>query len=1292
MRLGRTTSNFLRRIGGAVLLSLAALAGPAAAGVVPGLTGIYYDNINFTGSTVTRVDPSVDFNWGSGSPDASIGPDTFSVRWAGFVRAPVNGNYFFQTRSDDGVRLWVNGILVINNWTDHGPTDNTSAAVALTAGTDYAVIMEYYENGGGAEARLRWQRPGDAAFAAIPPNDGSQGLLTTDNTAPTVIAVNTSCGINNRVAVTFSEPVAPASATNTANYSIDAGAVPVTGAVLSPDQRTVILTTGVLVAGGHTVSVSGIVDLAAPPNLMAPGSAPFTYTGGGLRNGLTATYYDQSNVSGAFFTGSTVTQIDGPVDFNWGSGAPAGGIGADNFSVRWTGYVQAPSTGSYSFRTVSDDGVRLTVGGALIINNWTDHGPATDTSAVVSLVAGQYYPITLEYYERGGGAVVSLQWQPPAAAFTAIPLANLYHCDSTAPTLSGISTTCSVFNRVNVTFSEPVSPASAILAINYALNNGATVSGAAMTGDPRTVQLTTSPLSTGLTYTLTVNNVADTAIPPNTIAANSQINFTLSSGTLTNGIQGTYYGQGGVSGAFFTGASVVRVDPVVDFNWGGGNPAVGIGADNFSVRWTGYVQATVSGTYTFRTQSDDGIRLWVGGAPVINNWTDHGPTYNTGTVTLSAGQYYPVTLEYYERGGGAVAQFQWQKPGDATFSTVPNVSLFYCDTTTVVPGGFNAFETATAAGSITGVVKTKVAAQAFDLAVVALNAAKTGVETGFTGDVRIELLDASNNSGVMDTNGCRPTWAPLPVFVPPTLTFAAADLGRKNIMLTENNVWRDVRVRMTYPAIGAPAAVGCSTDNLAIRPAALSMGATDLDWQTAGIARALNNSAFPGGTVHKAGQPFTLTATGYNALSAVTTNYNGSPAANVVGFVLPVLGACPTCILNAGAFAGAGGTVVSNTASYSEVGAFQLQMSDDTFAAVDAGDGSSVAERTAYSTISTVGRFVPDHFTLTSGAVTAACSGFTYMNQPFQSLAATVQAQNAAGAVTVNYHSPGFPASLATVAWQAENADSGIDLSARLNVAAPSPLWNSGVYSVSTAAASFLRATPDNPDGPFDSLQLGVRLTDPDGVTLVGLDMDAGNVGCGPCNAKAVGGTTSVRFGRLRVLNAHGSELRALPLTVRSEYWNGTGFALNTADACTTILPSNIAFSNWQGGLVACETGLSGGGALVGGKLDTNLPSHPTPLMLGQPGVGNQGSVGLTIRLGPSAPGDASCTDALPVGPPYAAAGVVSAGVAWLQGNWDGTDQPLPPPGDGTLYDDDPVARATFGIYRDRLIYRREVP
>lgn len=578
--------------------------------------------------------------------------------------------------------------------------------------------------------------------------------------------------------------------------------------------------------------------------------------------------------------------------------------------------------------------------------------------------------------------------------------------------------------------------------------------------------------------------------------------------------------------------------------------------------------------------------------------------------------------------------------------------------TVVVPGGFDGLEPGAAFVPLNvpgnrNPIRTKVSGAAMSIDIAALSPAKDAVLATFVGDVRVELLDGSSNAAPIDANGCRASWVPLAGFAPVTLSFVLADNGRKNVSLTEANAWRDVRLRMTYPAVGAPLAIGCSTDNFAIRPAVLGFAATDQDWQTAGLARTLNNAAFPGGTVHKAGQPFTITVTGYNALSVVTGNYDGSPAASLTGFILPALGACPTCSLNAGAFAGAGGTVVSNTATYSEAGVFQMQAYDDTFSAVDAGDGSSVAERTAYSTISTVGRFVPDHFTLTAGAVGAACAAgapsFTYMNQSFQSLSATVQAQNAAGNLTVNYDSAGFaPGSLASVAWQAENADNGTDLSVRLSVTSPSPLWAAGVYSQSTAAASFRRATPDDPDGPFDSLQLGVRLTDPDGVTLNSMDMNSATAGaCAPCNAKAVGPTTSVRFGRLRLRNAHGSELRPLRVPISAEYWNGIGFATNAADSCSTV-----------------------------GAATLNAPPSTctlTPAVAGVGGALLNGSAALTL----SAPNVRGCTDMRMTTP------------AWLRGRWDEASDP---DGDATTnYDDNAAGRATFGAFRDRMIFRREV-
>ena len=132
---------------------------PASTG--PGLSATYYNNSDLTGSTVTRIDPTIDFNWGSGSPSPSIGANTFSARWTGQVQAAVTGTHTFYTQSDNGARLWINGVLILDNWRDRGPTE-ASGTINLTAGQRYDVRMEFYEKTGSALARLLWSAPGIA--------------------------------------------------------------------------------------------------------------------------------------------------------------------------------------------------------------------------------------------------------------------------------------------------------------------------------------------------------------------------------------------------------------------------------------------------------------------------------------------------------------------------------------------------------------------------------------------------------------------------------------------------------------------------------------------------------------------------------------------------------------------------------------------------------------------------------------------------------------------------------------------------------------------------------------------------------------------------------------------------------------------------------------------------------------------------------------------------------------------------------------------------------------------------
>lgn len=136
----------------------AAATPPPPVPVGNGLTAAYYDNQDFTNWKLTRTDEGVVYDWGSGSPAASIGPDTFSVRWTGQVEPLHTETYTFHVTTDDGVRLWIDGRLIVDRWVAQSATE-WSGSIALAAGRKYALKMEYFEAGGLAVAKLRWSSP-----------------------------------------------------------------------------------------------------------------------------------------------------------------------------------------------------------------------------------------------------------------------------------------------------------------------------------------------------------------------------------------------------------------------------------------------------------------------------------------------------------------------------------------------------------------------------------------------------------------------------------------------------------------------------------------------------------------------------------------------------------------------------------------------------------------------------------------------------------------------------------------------------------------------------------------------------------------------------------------------------------------------------------------------------------------------------------------------------------------------------------------------------------------------------
>ena len=537
-----------------------------------------------------------------------------------------------------------------------------------------------------------------------------------------------------------------------------------------------------------------------------------------------------------------------------------------------------------------------------------------------------------------------------------------------------------------------------------------------------------------------------------------------------------------------------------------------------------------------------------------------------------------------------------------------------------------------------------------------------------------------------------------------------------------------MRVRVTYTS-GNSTKIGCSTDNFAIRPASFTgLTVSDADWQSAGSTRVLNNVGASGGVVHKAGRPFRLDAAVRNAagtsltFDSATGNYKGSPTAELSTCGTAGSGCTPATPLGAldelGAASAwtagaASGSFYSATASYNDAGSFTMQLKDKDFAAVDGRDGTPADCSGQYVCSATVnvGRFVPDHFELVEASAAdplvdttvdtwlplaapqfrtfnltdAACNAaapapkraFTYIGQSFGYVSVpqfTVKAMDAANNPISNY-----PTLTKLAVTQSYSAASGtLDTSRALQTPARTQKDNYtnssgspvvGRFAVNAAdMLAFVRNTPMAPLNAAISLSIAVQDSSENAVA------GNGNItATAPVAFNTIGfeAGSLMRFGRLKLSNALGSELLNLPIQLQAQYWNsaGTAFVTNALDNCTAISASNVVLGNYKK-LSATNMGTSHinpGAALLSGKGSLSL-SKPAPAA--------GGSVDIALNLG-TAGTDQSCLVWTPAVPAS-----TGAGLAYLRGKWCGANQ-----------DRDPGARATFGVYKNanEFIYMREM-
>jgi len=123
---------------------------------INGLIAEYYNSPALDWLACFEVDPNIDYNWDTNSPANGVGPDWFSARWTGQLQPRYSETYTLTALSDDGIRVWVNDVLLIENWSDHPKTED-SGDVALKAGEKADIRVEWYENRIYAVARLFWK-------------------------------------------------------------------------------------------------------------------------------------------------------------------------------------------------------------------------------------------------------------------------------------------------------------------------------------------------------------------------------------------------------------------------------------------------------------------------------------------------------------------------------------------------------------------------------------------------------------------------------------------------------------------------------------------------------------------------------------------------------------------------------------------------------------------------------------------------------------------------------------------------------------------------------------------------------------------------------------------------------------------------------------------------------------------------------------------------------------------------------------------------------------------------------
>lgn len=397
-------------------------------------------------------------------------------------------------------------------------------------------------------------------------------------------------------------------------------------------------------------------------------------------------YYSNVQLSGS----PVLTRNDAAVNFVWGQSAPASGLPADKFSVRWTRTLEFDA-GTYRFRVLVDDGARVSVDGTRVIDAWAN-GASREVTADVALPAG-FHTVVVEYFDVGGDALIQLSWE----RLNAYPDWKGEYWSNRS--LSGLPVL--VRNDVTLDFDWGTgSPAAQIPADGFSARWSRTAEFAVGTYRFHVVvddgarlwidnKLVLDRWQDGAVREFTVDvplaagaHALRLEVYENVGQARARLHWEPVAPTYTHW-KGEYWGNTGQTGT----PTLVRNDVQIDFDWRNGSPDVGLPADNYSVRWSRTLTLD-AGVYEFSASADDGIRVAVDGQMVIDEWHAGAADRVYKAQRALLGGQHLIVVTYYEAAGDASVRMGYARIGNLptpTFTVTPSPTPTKTATATATP-------------------------------------------------------------------------------------------------------------------------------------------------------------------------------------------------------------------------------------------------------------------------------------------------------------------------------------------------------------------------------------------------------------------------------------------------------------------------------------------------------------------------------------------------------------------------------------------------------------------------------